>query len=64
MNPIRVERYGLSYEWNGSRTINIYRAGQNIDCISFGYDKESVTEEDFFVALQGLWRSYVERPWD
>ena len=52
MNEISVDNYGLTYKWNGSRTINVYRAGQNIDCISFGYDKEEVTREDFFVALQ------------
>ena len=50
-----VSRYGLTYEWNGSRTINVYRAGKNIDCISFGYELEETTEEDFFVALQRIW---------
>ena len=58
MNEISVDYYGLTYKWNGSRTINVYRAGRNIDCISFGYDKEEVTREDFFVALQKIWEGY------
>jgi hypothetical protein len=57
MSEVTVSRYGLTYEWNGSRTINVYRAGENIDCISFGYELEETTQEDFLAALQRIWEA-------
>ena len=31
---------GLDFEWNWSKTINVFRNGKNIDCFSLNYGRD------------------------
>ena len=33
-------RYGLTYVWNGSHTVNVMRGDEEIDCFTFGFNME------------------------
>ena len=46
-------RRGLTYEWNGSHTVNILRDGEEIDCFTFGFNMEGKvpTFIDFVAAV-------------
>lgn len=35
---------GLSFEWNESRTINVYYGGDNIDCVELEEDEPATYE--------------------
>lgn len=54
MLTVHDSRDGLTYEWNGSHTVNIYNLqGRNIDVFTFGFNAngDTPTEQDFLSAL-------------
>jgi len=46
-------RFGLTYEWNGSHTVNVWQNGQEIDCFTFGFNAHGVppTFDEFVAAV-------------
>jgi len=44
---------GFSIKWNGSHTANVYSPeGIEVDCFSFSYEKNRVSQLDFTSALE------------
>ena len=50
---------GITAKWHGGHYVNLYECGENIDCISFAWEKDKPTQLD---ALQSLlvWLSMEE----
>lgn len=45
----------LIYVWNGGHTCNIYKETKEVDCFTFGWEKDQPSENDFLIALAERW---------
>ena len=66
MTTITSSKTGMTYEWNGLHTINVFdHDGANIDCISLNYATEYPSVDDVYSAIDGWeldWFMYPEEP--
>ena len=46
-------RHGLTYEWNGSHTVNIWQDGKEVDVFTFGFNANGIapTFNEFVAAV-------------
>lgn len=53
MLDLHDSRTGLTYVWNESYTVNIYRDGVEVDCFTFGFnlDGRRPSFDDFVAAV-------------
>jgi len=54
---------GITAKWHGGHYVNLYECGENIDCISFAWEKNKPTQLDALESLQG-WLAWLSDPSD